>query len=220
MINILLAEDHRIVREGFRALLASEPQFSIVGEASDGLEVLKLAGQLRPDLVVMDLIMPNLNGLEATRQLCRRNPHPKVVILSMHAGEAYVLAALRHGASAYVLKDSGSQDLINAVHAVMAGRRYFSPPLSEAVIEEYIQKTSETGTLDLYDTLTNREREVLQLCAEGNTNMQIGAKLFISHRTVETHRANLMQKLGLRSHTDLIRYSLQKGILPLTQAAL
>lgn len=220
MIRILLAEDHQIVREGLRALLEADPDYEVIGEAGDGLEIIKLAAELKPDVIVMDVMMPNLNGLEATRQLCRKHPKLKVVILSMHKDEAYVAEALRNGACAYVLKDACSTDLVKAVREAMANRHYLSPPMTESSVEAYMEKASQSGTLDLYDTLTNREREVLQLCSEGHTNVEIGTKLFISHRTVETHRANLMSKLSLNSHTDLIRFALEKGILPLKRPSL
>ncbi len=213
-VSILLADDHTILRQGLRALLSAEPDFNIVGEASDGLEAIKLAERLKPDVLVLDLMMPGLNGLEVTRQIRQRFPKTRVVILSMHAKEAYVLEALKNGANAYVLKDSQAMELVRAVREVITGRRYLSPPLSERAIEAYVQKT-QTNNLDVYDTLTGREREVLQLAAEGNSNAEIGAKLSISPRTVEIHRANMMRKLNLHSQTDLIRFALQRGILPM-----
>jgi two-component system response regulator NreC len=215
LVNILLADDHHVVREGFRALLTTESDFRIVGETGDGIEAVRLAEQRKPHVVVVDLMMPSLNGMEVTRQVTRRVPHTRVVLLSMHANEAYVLEALRNGASAYVLKDASSVELIRAVREAMAGRRYLSPPLSQMAIDAYVRKAEKTETLDLYETLTNREREVLQQGAEGRTTAEIAARLCISPRTVETHRANVMHKLGLRSQTDLIRYALQRGILPL-----
>lgn len=213
VINILLADDHQVVREGFRALLRMEKDICIVGEAGDGIEAVRLTEQLRPDVLVADLMMPSLNGIEVTRQVTSRVPGTKVVILSMHASEAYVLESLRHGASAYVLKDASSADLVRAVREAIAGRRYLSPPLSELAIQAYVEKTRKTDSLDLHDTLTDREREVLQQGAEGCTNAEIAARLCISPRTVETHRANLMHKLGLRSQTELVRYAIHRGIL-------
>ena len=213
--TIVLADDHRIVREGFKALLASESDFSIVGETGNGLEAIRLVEQVKPDVLVLDLMMPGLNGLEVTRQIKQHGLDTRIIVLSMHANEAYVLEALRNGASAYILKDSSSADLVLAVREVVAGRRYLSPPLSEPAIEAYVQKAKNAETRDIYETLTAREREVLQLSAEGFTSSEIAARLFISPRTVETHRANVMHKLSLRSQTDLIRYALQRGILPL-----
>jgi DNA-binding NarL/FixJ family response regulator len=165
-------------------------------------------------VIVLDLMMPGLNGLEATRQIGARSPQTRIVILSMHANEAYVLEALKNGASGYVLKDSSAAELVRAVREVMAGRRYLSPPLSERAIETYVQKALEAAR-DVYETLTNREREVLHLAAEGSSNAEIAVRLSLSARTVETHRAHMMHKLGLRTQTDLIRYALQRGIIPM-----
>jgi len=214
MTTIVLADDHHLVRQGLRSLLEAEPDFSIVGETGDGLEAAQLVERLRPDVLVLDLMMPGLNGLEVTRQVGQRSPRTHVVILSMHPNEAYVLEALRAGAAAYVLKESTSAELVRAVREAVAGRRYLSPPLSERAIEVYMQK-AESAALDPYETLTAREREVLHLAAEGHTNAEIADRLFISRRTVETHRANLMRKLGLRTQTDLISYALRRGILPM-----
>jgi len=214
-IRILLADDHRIVREGFRALLQAQADFEIVGETGDGLETVRLVEQHKPQVLVLDLMMPGLNGLEVARQVTQRVPRTRIVVLSMHANEAYVLEALKNGACAYVLKDAGTAELVRAVREANAGRRYLSPPLSEPAIDSYIQRARTSDSLDLYDTLTNREREVLQLASEGHTNAEIATRLFISPRTVETHRANVMHKLGLRSQIDLVRYALQRGILPM-----
>jgi len=214
MTTIVLADDHHIVRQGLRSLLEAEPDFSVVGETGDGLEAAQLVERLRPDVLVLDLMMPGLNGLEVTRQVSQRSPQTRVVILSMHANEAHVLEALRAGAVAYVLKESTSAELVRAVREAVAGRRYLSPPLSERAIEAYMQK-AESVALDPYETLTAREREVLYLVAEGHTNAEIADRLFISRRTVETHRANLMRKLDLRTQTDLISYALRRGILPM-----
>ena len=214
MTTIVLADDHHVVRQGLRVLLEGQPDFQLVGEAGDGLEAVQLTERLKPDVLIIDLMMPSLNGLEATRQVSQRSPHTRVVILSMHANEAYVLEALRNGAAGYVLKDSSAADLVHAVREVVAGRRYLSSPLSERAIAAYIQKASDVA-LDPYEILTNREREVLHLAAEGYTNAEIADQLSISPRTAETHRANLMHKLGLRTHTDLIRYALRRGILPM-----
>jgi two-component system response regulator NreC len=216
--TILLADDHRMVRQGFRALLEGEKDFRIVSETGDGLEAMRLAEQLKPRVLVLDLMLPGLRGLEVTRQVKRRGLPTKVVILSMHANEAYVMEALRNGASGYVLKDANASELVRAVREAVAGRRYLSPPLSEPAMEAYLEKAQAAGTLDVYETLTNREREVLQLTAEGHTSASIAGKLYISPRTVEIHRSNVLRKLSLRSQTDLIRYALQRGILPMHQA--
>jgi DNA-binding NarL/FixJ family response regulator len=214
MTTIVLADDHHIVRQGLRALLEVEPGFNVVAEAGDGLEALQLVEQLGPNVLVLDLMMPGLNGLEVTRQLTKHSPKTGIVILSMYANEAYVLEALANGASAYVLKDSDSADLVHAVREVAAGRRYLSPPLSDRAIEVY-QAKAKAATLDRYETLTTREREVLQLVAEGHTNTDIASLLGISARTVETHRSNLMHKLVLHTQADVIRYALRRGIIPM-----
>lgn len=213
-VSILLADDHQVVRQGLRALLEAEPDFRVVGEAADGLEATRLVERLHPDVAVVDLIMPGLNGMEVTRQITTRVPETRVVVLSMHANEAYVLEALRNGAAAYVLKDSSAAELVEAVRAVVAGRHYLSAPLSERAIDTYRQRAKE-ATLDIYEMLTMREREVLHLAAEGHSGPEIASRLSISPRTVETHRANLMRKLGLRTQTDLVRYALRRGILPI-----
>jgi DNA-binding NarL/FixJ family response regulator len=194
-------------------LLEAEPDFAIVGEVADGLEVADLVEHVKAHVLVLDLMLPGLNGLEVARQVHRRSPQTRIVILSMYANEGYVLEALRNGASAYVLKGASAAELVEAVREVTAGRRYLSPPLSESAIEAYVRKAN-SAPLDSYETLTTREREVLHLAAEGRSNTEVAARLGISPRTAETHRANLMRKLGLHSQTDLVRYALKRGILP------
>jgi DNA-binding NarL/FixJ family response regulator len=213
-ITIGLADDHHVVRQGLRALLQAEPDLSIVGEAADGREALSMVERLKPDVLIVDVMMPGLNGLEVTRHLKEASSKTRVIVLSMYTNEAYVMEALRNGALGYVLKESKASDLLHAIREVAAGRHYLSPPLSERAIEHYIQRSKETS-LDLYDTLTTREKEVLQLAAEGHTNAEIAAHLFISPRTAETHRVHLMGKLRLHGQTDLIRYAIKRGILPL-----
>jgi DNA-binding NarL/FixJ family response regulator len=210
--TIVLADDHRIVRQGLRVLLTAEADFHVIGEADDGREALELVRRLNPDVLVLDLMMPGLNGLEVARQLNKGASPVGVVVLSMHDDEGFVLEALANGVSAYVLKDSNSSDLIQAVREVAAGRRYLSPPLSDRAIETY-QQMAKIGTMDRHETLTTREREVLQLSAEGYTNSEIAARLGISTRTAETHRSHLMQKLGLHTQSDLLRYALRRGII-------
>ncbi len=214
MTTILLADDHQLVRQGLRALLDAEPDYAVVGEAANGLEVAPLVEELQPDVLIIDLMMPGLNGLEVTRRISQRAPETRIIILSMHANEAYVTEALRNGASAYVLKDSSASDLAHAVREVTAGRRYLSPPLSERAIQAYLQKAQDSAP-DPYDALTTREREVFHLAAQGYNNTDIGAELSISPRTAEIHRANVMRKLGLNTQTDLIRYALRRGIIPM-----
>ncbi len=212
MTTIVLADDHHVVRQGLRALLEAESAFRIVGEAGDGLDAVQQVERLRPDVLVLDLMMPGLSGLEVTRQVRQRSPKTRVVILSMHANEAYVLEALRAGAAAYVLKESTSVELVHAIHEAIAGKRYLSPPLSERAIEVYVHKTKE-AMQDPYEELTTREREVLHLAAEGLTNAEIAARLSLSPRTIEDYRTHLMHKLELHNQTDLIRYALQRGII-------
>ena len=213
-ISILLADDHPIVRHGLRALLEAEPDFRIAGEVDDGLEAVEQVERLQPDVLVLDLMMPGLNGLEVTRQAGQRSPGTRVIILSMYSSEVYVLEALRNGAAGYVLKKSSPDELVQAVREVAAGRSFLSRSLSERAIEVYRQKAQEVPS-DPYDRLTNREREVLHLAAEGHTSADIANRLYISPRTVEMHRGNMMRKLGLSTQTDLIRYALQRRILPL-----
>jgi len=212
-MTILLADDHHVLRHGLRALLEAEPEFSVVGEAEDGIRAAEMLEGLQPDVIVLDLMMPRLNGLEVARQARRLSPRTSVVILSMYEDEAYVIEALRAGAMAYVLKSSTSDDLVTAIREAAAGRRYLAPPLSERAIQAYVQ-TAEATALDLPQTLTAREREVLQLAAEGYTTSQIADTLCISQRTAQTHRTNLMNKLGLHTQTELVRYAIRRGILP------
>ncbi|MCJ7831724.1 MAG: response regulator transcription factor [Dehalococcoidia bacterium] len=212
--TVVLADDHAIVRQGLRAVLEATSEFTVVGEVADGLQVPEVVDRLRPNVLVLDLMMPGLNGLEITRQVSKRCPQTRVVILSMHADEPYVLEALRNGATGYVLKEASTTEVAQAVREVAAGRRYLSQPLSERAIEAYAEK-AQAAPLDLYETLTTREREILQLCAEGYSSTEMAARLGISPRTADTHRANIMRKLGLQGQTDLVRYALRRGILPL-----
>lgn len=213
MTDILLVDDHQVVRQGLRFLLEAEPDLRVIGEAADGLEALRLAEELQPDVLLLDLALPGLNGLEVASRVRKRCPNTKIAILSMYSNEAYVLEAFRNGAVAYVLKDSGAQDLVQAVRQAALGRRYLSPPLSERAIEFYIGQ-ARTTTLDTFQTLTGREREVLQLAAEGNTNSQIAARLSISPRTAEAHQANLRHKLDVHSQAEIVRYAMSRGLLP------
>ena len=216
-ISIVLADDHQVVRQGVRALLESERGFNVVADAGDGLEAISLVERLKPDVLVVDLMMPGLNGQEVTRRVSKLCPKTRIVVLSMHSSEPYVMEALRNGAAGYVLKDASCADLIHAVREVMAGRRYLSPPLSERAIDAY-QDKAKAAIWDRYDMLTTRERETLQLVAEGRTNNEIASRLGISPRTAETHRSNLIRKLQLRTHTDLIKYAIEQRIIPLDPA--
>jgi len=216
MISILLAEDHSVVRLGVRTLLQAQPDLTVVGEVEDGLDVLPAVERFHPHVLLLDLMMPGLNGLEVIRQVTKRAPETRVVVLSMHANEAYVAEALHNGAAGYVLKGSDADDIIRAVRTVLGGGRFLSTPLSERTVAAYAESTRGEA-LDLYDMLTTREREIFQLSAEGHTSTQIAARLYISPRTVETHRANLLHKLGLRTQTDLVRYAIRRGIVSLDE---
>ncbi len=213
MITILLADDHGIVRQALRSLLESQPDFSIVAEASDGLETIQKIEIFHPDVAVIDLMMPRLGGLEVT---CQVSKTTRVLILSMQNNEAYVIQALRNGALGYVLKDSTADDLTQAVRTVADGRRYLSEPLSQQMIDRYLEQIK-SAPLDMMETLTNREREVLQLSAEGMATVEISSNLCISPRTVEIHRSNFMHKLNLHNQTDVIRYAIKSGVLALEE---
>lgn len=212
MITVALAEDHHLVRQGFKLVLAAESDMKLVGEAADGLAAVELVDKQKPNVLLLDLMIPRLHGLEVIRRVHKEHPETRVIVLSMHADEPYVMEALRNGASGYVLKDCTGGDLVQAVRAVAAGRRYLSPMLAERAITGYVERPGESD-LDVYETLTNRERLVLQLAAEGKTSAEIATALFISPRTAETHRANLMRKLSLRSQTDLVRFAIRRGII-------
>lgn len=215
-VTILLADDHPIIRQGLLRLLDAEPGMKVVGEASDGLEAVQMAERLRPAILVIDMMMPGLNGLEALRQIRKRSPATINIVLSMQSADAYVMEALRSGASGYVLKDSGPAEVVTAIRQVLQGDRFLSPGLEERVLNAGT-RNSAPASLDLYETLTDREREVLQMAAEGRSSTEIGEKLVISPRTVEIHRGRVMKKLGLRNQADLIRYAIRRGIIPMDQ---
>jgi two-component system, NarL family, response regulator NreC len=212
-IRILLADDHTVVRKGLRLLLENQPGFQVLAEAADGRAAVALAEQHAPDVVVMDLAMPTLNGIEAARQLTSRLPRTAVVFLSMHSDESYVLKALKAGARGYLLKDSAEHDLIQAVRAVAEGKSFFSPAISKMMMEDYMRELQERQVEDTYELLTTREREVLQLLAEGKSNKEVAAILNLSLYTVETHRGNILQKLNLHSGAELILYAIRKGVI-------
>jgi two-component system response regulator NreC len=212
-IRILLADDHTVVRKGLRLLLESVPEFLVIADASSGREAVALAEQHIPDVIVMDVAMPILNGIEAARQISAKLPQVAVVFLSMHGDESYVLRALKAGARAYLLKDSAEYDLIQAVKAVTEGKAFFSPAISKILVEDYMRQMRERGVEDSYELLTTREREVLQLLAEGKNNKDVAALLNLSLYTVETHRSNIFQKLNLHSGAELILYAIRKGVI-------
>lgn len=212
MLTIVLADDHPMVRQGLRTVLEAEPDWRVVGEAADGLTVQPLAERLQPDIAIVDLMLPGLGGLAVAAQIRAIAPHTRTLVFSMHADNAYVREAFKHGAVGYVLKDADATEIVHAVRVVSEGRRYLSRALAERAIDSYLQQADDT-TLDWVEMLTAREREVLQLAAQGATNAEIGARLTISPRTAETHRANLMRKLGLHTQADLLRYAVQHGLL-------
>jgi len=212
-IRILLADDHTVVRKGLRLLLGNEPGFQVVADAATGREAVSLAEQHEPDVVVMDIAMPILNGIEAARQIGAKLPHAAIVFLSMHSDESYVLRALKAGARAYLLKDSAEQDLIQAVRAVSEGKAFFSPAISKMLVEDYLRQMQERQVEDSYELLTTREREILQLLAEGKNNKDVANLLNLSLYTVETHRSNIFQKLNLHSGAELILYAIRKGVI-------
>ena len=213
MHTIMLVDDHEVVRQGLRVLLDAEPDLSVVAEATDGIAAVETAVQVKPDIVVMDVMLPGLNGIEATRQIAKRVPGSRVVVLSMYTDESYVLRALKNGAYGYVLKSASVGDLIRAIREALAGRRYLSPPLSDGAIRAYQERASAQSD-DALDELTDRERQVLQLAAEGRTNRDIAQRLGISFRTVESHRTNLGRKLGLRTYTELVQFAVRRGLIP------
>ena len=211
-VTILLADDHPLIRRGLRNLLATESGFSVIGEAEDGLQAVQLAETLQPGIMIVDLMMPNLNGLEVLRQVSRRSPKTRMIVLSMQSAEPYVVETFRSGAIGYVLKDSAPDELINAIHLALINVRYLSPKLPERLLD-MITKPMEQAKLDLYETLTDREREVFQMAAEGKTAAEIARLLSISPRTVELHRGRMMHKLGFHSQTELVRYAIKRGTL-------
>jgi len=212
-LRILLADDHTIVRQGLRKILEEPADWQIVAEAGDGREAVRRALELRPDVAVLDIGMPLLNGVEATRQITRRAPEVHVLILSMHADEEYIIQALQAGAKGYLLKDSADADLIRGVTAVARGKSFFSPAVAKVMLDDYVRQLAQRGITDRYDTLSEREREVFQLIAEGRSNKEMAELLFVSASTIETHRAHIMGKLDLHSAAEIVLYAVRKGII-------
>jgi two-component system response regulator NreC len=212
-LRVLLADDHGIVRRGLRSLIETQPDIKVVAEAGDGLEALKLCEEHRPDAVILDVAMPRLNGIEVAERVQKLAHPPSVLILSMHADESYIIRALAAGARAYLLKDATDEDLIPALRAVAAGKPFFSPSVTGVLIEDYVRQLQARGLTDSYHLLTDREREVLQLLAEGRSNKEVAALLDVGVSTVETHRANLMQKLNLHNTAEIVLYAVRKRII-------
>lgn len=213
-IRVLLADDHTIVRQGLRALLDSQEDIEVVGEAEDGRQAFEKTKELIPDVVVIDITMPNLNGIEATRQIKKLNPEIKVLVLTVHDNEEYIHQILQAGASGYLLKESAVTDLVSAINAVKKGGIFLSPAISKVVVKDYIRHAEEgTGDFDSLNILTNREREVLQLIAEGHTNREVAHLLKLSVKTVDVHRSHIMEKLNIHDVTGLVKYSIRKGLI-------
>lgn len=210
-ISILLADDHEIFRQGLNMLLGTRPDYKIVGEASNGNETIHKVRQLQPDLVIVDMVMPGMNGLEIIKQIIEQFPEMRIIVLSLHDDENYVVNALRNGASGYVLKESSTADLIHAIDVVMRGQRFLSPSLDEKAIQAFIKRGT-NDILKIYYKLSDREREILQLTVSGMSRSEIAMKLFISVRTVETHRANIFNKLGIHKQSELIEFAHKNGI--------
>jgi DNA-binding NarL/FixJ family response regulator len=212
-LRILVADDHPLVRQGLRKILEEGAGHEVVGEAATGREAVRLALDLRPDVAILDIGMPQLNGLEATRQICRRNPSVRVLILSMHADEPYVIRATQAGARGYILKESAGADVVNAVTAVAQGKSFFSPEVARVMLDDYVRHLAERGVTDRYDSLSEREREIFQLIAEGHANKEIAELLHVSPSTVETHRAHILEKLDLHGAAELVLYAVRKGVI-------
>ncbi|HLI89311.1 MAG TPA: response regulator transcription factor [Ktedonobacteraceae bacterium] len=212
-IRILLADDHTILRAGLKMMLNAQPDMEVVGEAQDGRQALQEAQRLQPDIILMDITMPDMNGIEATKQIKKELPDVKVLILTMHEHEEYVFQALRAGASGYMLKEAADTDLISALRIIQSGQFYLSPAAQSVMVGDYLQRVRTGEEKDSYSSLTEREREILKLVAEGYTNNQIAERLVISPKTVDTHRTHIMDKLNLHSRAELVKYAMRRGLL-------
>lgn len=212
-VRIALADDHTLVREGLRKIIEAQPGWQVVSEAADGRQAVSQALELKPDVLIVDLAMPQLSGVDAIQQIVRRLPSTRVLVLSMHADEVYVTRALRAGAHGYLLKDSAGTDLLRAVTALCQNKSYFSPAVSRVMLDDYVRQLAERGITDRFDTLSEREREVFQLIAEGRVNKEIAEILGLSPSTVETHRSRIMEKLDVHSAVEIVLYAVRKGII-------
>jgi len=212
-LRIVVADDHGLVRKGICLQLQQSEQFQVVGEAGDGREAVHLAETLRPDIVIMDIAMPNLNGIDATAQIVKNNPRIGVILVSMHSDDTYLSRALNAGAKGYLVKETADVDLGRAIEAAAQGKPFFSPAISKILVEDYMRRLQQQGLTDSYELLTEREKETLQLVAEGKTNKEIAKILNVGVSTVETHRANVLEKLGLHSSVDIVLYAVRKKII-------
>jgi two-component system response regulator NreC len=212
-LRILLADDHTLLRQGLRKILQERPDWEVVAEAGDGREAVRQTLAVQPDIAILDIGMPLLNGIEATRQIVRRLPDIHVLILSMHANEAYIIQALKAGAKGYLLKDSADTDLIRGVAAVASGKSFFSPAVAKVMLDDYVRHLTEKGIADRFDSLSEREREIFQLVAEGHSNKEIAELLSVSPTTVETHRAHILQKLDVHNTAELVLYAVRRGVI-------
>ena len=212
-LALLLVDDHRMVRQGLRKIIESREDWQVVAEAGDGREAIALAEQHSPDVAVIDISMPRLNGIEAVREMTRRAPLTRVLVLSMHDDEAYVTQVLRAGAAGYILKDSAETDLVQAITAVSEWKAFFSPPIARVMLDDYVRQLASNGIVDRYDSLTEREREVFQLIAEGRTNKEIASVMCVSPSTIDTHRAHIMEKLEVHSAAEIVLYAVRRGVI-------
>jgi two-component system response regulator NreC len=212
-LRILLGDDHTLLRQGLRKILQERPDWEVVAEAGDGRDAVRQALTVQPDIAILDIGMPLLNGIEATRQIVRRRPDIHVLILSMHANEAYIIQALKAGAKGYLLKDSADTELIRGVAVVASGKSFFSPAVAKVMLDDYVRHLAEKGIADRFDTLSEREREIFQLVAEGRSNKEIAELLSVSLATIETHRAHVLQKLDVHNTAELVLYAVRRGVI-------